>query len=517
MILLEPVLMGPLSLYVMARRLLSELWRRRTAETRLAAWRTRRSEVLATAGAAGQRTDSLVPTDHLDRLRASEGSDEEVVLGAIDQDGMVSPRTCLQDVPTVPADQFNPRLRFDLTLVDRQGVLGVRKRYRGDSNAFLAELAAAHDLRRAGCRVPAILDVDFEGLSITFEYLAGPVLREELARHGAVVRDHDVAAHPSYRHLSERKRRDKRIEEGRAVLGLVLDREGVERLFAELRKIHAAGYVLHDLKFGNVILERSSGQPCFIDFDRARAYPELGRLAFRFLRDRDYEKFNLHFGTDKLTHRRARALTRAPDPRLERLYAPFYVEGGIRRGGIWRTDTGYGRWRYILRDHLPPLEGARVLDLGANNGFNALQMMRQGAREVVAIEIDTEAIAQGELLRELFEWADNRPYPLSYVHESMARLAHIDLGEFDLVTALCSIYYLEDDEVVSVIRHASTITGTMVLQCNTDRRIQRSDPRTYERSSVDYALASLESNGFPHTRVVAPPGYSRPLVIGRRF
>jgi hypothetical protein len=85
-----------------------------------------------------------------------------------------------------------------------------------------------------------------------------------------------------------------------------------------------------------------------------------------------------------------------------------------------------------------------------------------------------------------------------------------------MVTALCSIYYLDDDEIEVVIRHVSSITDTMVLQCNTDRGIRRSDPRTFEKATVQYALDALQRNGFPRTTIIAPPGYSRPLVIGRR-
>jgi hypothetical protein len=91
-----------------------------------------------------------------------------------------------------------------------------------------------------------------------------------------------------------------------------------------------------------------------------------------------------------------------------------------------------------------------------------------------------------------------------------------ELGTFDFVTALCSIYYLEDDDIASVIRYVSSISDTFVLQCNLDRRIARSDPRTFEKASLEYAEKVLAANGFPSLTTIAPPGYSRPLVIGRR-
>jgi tRNA A-37 threonylcarbamoyl transferase component Bud32/SAM-dependent methyltransferase len=500
--------------YTRVLRRVAEFQRRRTADADLARWRAMREEVVEAAHLPAR---SVLAGDQLDRLRASHRGAGETIVADIDQDGfLLSHVGPLPGLPTVSPDRFIPRKRYELRLVVIDGALGVKKYFRGDVSAFVAELAAGHDLRRAGCRVPVILDVDFDALTITFDYLPGPVLREELAKGGAILRDRDVAAHPEIRKLRRRQRRDRCIEEGRAVLDRVLDADAIERLFAELKAVHAAGYVLHDLKFGNIILDPPSGEPYFIDFDQARSYPDVSRLAFRFLRDQDYEKFNAHFGTRKPTQRRVRAWGRGGDARLERLYAPLYFAGGLRFGPVWSINAGYGRWRYILHDHLPPLPGARVLDLGANNGFNALQMMRAGAREVVAVEHDPAAVAQGRFVAALFEWADNRAYPLTYVGESMERLPQLALGRFDVVTALCSIYYLDDQEIRTLIRHISSISDVLVLQCNTDRRLHRSDPRTFEKASVEYATAALRCNGFPSIRLVAPRGYSRPMLIGTR-
>jgi hypothetical protein len=512
---LERHLMSPFSAYVQARRYLLDRRRTRTAGTQLARLRAQwESSIVPMAPRA--RTDSIVDADKIDRARRSQSGLHEIVIADIDQDGFLCSRIGgLHDVPTVTRHRFAPRVRFHLTVVDVRGGLGVKKHFNDDVVAFLAELEAGRDLHAAGCRIPAILDVDFESLTITSEFIPGRVVREELARRGAILRDRDVAVDPTYRELTPTQRRVRRVEQGRAVLGRVVDAETVELLFSEVRKIHEAGYVLHDVKFGNVILEAESNEPYLIDFDRARRYPELGRLSRRFLRDRDYEKFNAHFGTQKLTQHRAVDWSKRPPDPLQRLYGPIHIEGGINFGNIWRTDAGYGRWRCILRDHLPSLTGARVLDLGANNGFNAIQMMRAGAREVIAVERDDRAIAQARVVKELFEWADGRSYALTYVHEDMAVLPDIDLGRFDLVTGLCAIYYLHDEDIPRLTQHISTVTDTFVLQCNTDRYVHRSDPDAFSKASVAFAVATLQHNGFSSIRVVAPSGYSRPLVIGR--
>ena len=82
--------------------------------------------------------------------------------------------------------------------------------------------------------------------------------------------------------------------------------------------------------------------------------------------------------------------------------------------------------------------------------------------------------------------------------------------------ALCCIYYLDDEDIAVVARHLSTITDTFVLQCNTTVGIDRSDPHTYEKASVEYAKKILTDSRFSNIEVIAPPGYHRPLVIGRR-
>jgi SAM-dependent methyltransferase len=507
--------MRPFSAYVQARRYLLDRRRARTAGSRLAHVRALWEPLVVTTPRA--RADSIVDAERINRAGRSQPGSHEIVIADIDQDGFLCSRIGrLHDVPTVTRRRFAPRVRFDLTVVAVRGGLGVKKHFKGDVVAFLSEFEAGRDLHAVGCRVPAILDVDFEELTITWEFIPGHVVREELARRGAILRDRDVAVDQAYRGLTPRQRRARRIEQGKSVLGRVVDADTVELLFSGIRRIHEAGYVLHDVKFGNVILEASTGEPYLIDFDRARRYPELGRLARRFLRDSDYQKFNAHFGTQKLTQRRVLGWTNRPPASLQRLYAPIHIEGGLNFGDIWRTDAGYGRWRYILRDSLPSVAGARVLDLGANNGFNAIQMMRVGAREVVAVERDDRAIAQARAVKELFEWADGRSYPLTYVREDIATLPRIDLGSFDLVTALCAIYYLSDEDIPRLVRHISTVTDMFVLQCNTDPSVHRSDQHTFAKASVAYAVAALQQNGFSSIRVVAPRGYSRPLVIGRR-
>ncbi len=185
-------------------------------------------------------------------------------------------------------------------------------------------------------------------------------------------------------------------------------------------------------------------------------------------------------------------------------------------GNIWDMVAGHGRWNYILKDNLPLLSGKRILTLGANNGHNSIQMLRCGAREVIGIELDDTNIEQGNFVKSAFEWADNTKYNFHYCHANMKDLLQLNLGTFDMVMALCSIYYLDDISIANLVRYISKITDIFILQCNLAKNIGRSDPHTYAKAELDYALDILQKNGFINNKIIAPRNYTRPLIIGRK-
>ena len=221
----------------------------------------------------------------------------KVELGEIDQDGfLLSKVGAISNVPSVSKKQFLTRKRFGLRVVAVDGYVCVEKHYKGNKSSFVNEIEAHYHLGRAGCNIPVIMDVDFDNLTLTFSYIPGPVLREELAKRGAVVRDRDIEDNPGLTRSGKRKRAMDRIPEGRRVLNEVIDSKFIELIFAELSKIHKARFIWNDIKYGNIIIEEQSGKPFLIDFDWALRFPELGKNAFRFLCNRDIEKFNTCFG-----------------------------------------------------------------------------------------------------------------------------------------------------------------------------------------------------------------------------
>ena len=480
-------------------------------------WRERKAEVIA-AGERGYRLaleDLGLSPAGLEDVRARLASAPLVVVADIDQDGyLLSHFGAIDGARTVTRDEYFPRKRFTLQVVTDGRTVGVRKNYGGDHLSFVTELAALHTLGAAGCRVPAILDADFDANTLTFSYIKGRELRLELAAQGADLLDRVILARPGYDALSGDQRRRQQIDAGRPHLDAVVTPAFVEQAFAELRKMHGAGLIWKDIKYGNMLIAAGTGEAYLIDFDTAYDYSGTSPLLFRLLADANIEEFNRCFGTSKLTWRRVREQLRAEQGK-KLGYSTAYFGYGLRSGNLLKNYVGYGRWHFMMKTHLPSLAGARLLDIGANDAVQSLQALRHGAREAIAIERHSEPIARGLWLREVFEWSDNRSYDFRYVQTDMSKIAEMDLGRFDFAMALCSIYYLDDEGIAALIRHLRTITDTLLLMGNTEEDIGRTDPREYEKASVPYTVRAMTANGFPQTQVIAPPNYSRPLVIGR--
>jgi tRNA A-37 threonylcarbamoyl transferase component Bud32/SAM-dependent methyltransferase len=512
----EPQIMKVMPVYAGLIKKTRTMWKILNKKRDLAYWSSRKSEIISRStnvlDIAELGLNEYGQTLLEEQLKATN----QVVIAKIDQDGFfLSLFGQIEGIPCVDEAHFIPRVRscLDLITVDRK--VGVKKDYKGRVVSFIREIEALHALRKAGCNVPSILDVDFENCSLTISFIPGTVLREQLASRGATLRDRDVDDNPQFIRLSPEARSLKKITEGKKYLGEIVSQDFIEKLFDQVVKIHSAGFIIRDIKYGNVIVEKKTGNPYLIDFESSNNVTGTGHSVFRQLRDYDIEKFNMHFGTDKPTFLGLRGKMANQDfLSPEMCYSPWYIGSGLRVGALWDPKSGWGRWHYILKDNLPNLMGKRVLDLGANNGFNSLQMLRSGAREGIGFEIDPNYIQQGQFLKSAMEWSDNRKYDFRYIQSSMVELKSMDLGHFDLVMALCSLYYLDDDEISGLIRHVSTITDCFIVQCNSKHDIGRDFSHTYEKASVEFMKRALEENGFPDVRLIAPRHYSRPLLIG---
>src|SRR2546423_4527126 len=81
-----------------------------------------------------------------------------------------------------------------------------------------------------------------------------------------------------------------------------------------------------------------------------------------------------------------------------------------------------------------------------------------------------------------------------------------DLGQFDLLTAFCSLYYLPPSDMARVVAKAAAMRATIVLQAN--------DAIPSLPASGRELRLLMTSNGYPDVAVHHFPGYTRPLLVG---
>lgn len=237
----------------------------------------------------GMRAEELDP--ELDRRIAPlRQADRELVIADFDQNGLIASRFGkIAGVPTIGRDEFMTRSGCPVLLVDLNGRLGVRKEFR-NRGRFVQELEALLHLETRDCPVPRVMNVDWDKGSITITFVPGDVVRELLAEAGADIRDR--ATDGSYTREVDRQR----IRNGRELVPNILSERRIADVAAGLDAIYAAGFVLEDVKFGNIILKAPSGEPVFVDLERALPVSSLPPWLADHLRQIDVRKFREHFG-----------------------------------------------------------------------------------------------------------------------------------------------------------------------------------------------------------------------------
>jgi tRNA A-37 threonylcarbamoyl transferase component Bud32 len=271
----------------------------------LAYWSSQKSKIIVNKNNAIRIEELGLRENGLKSVKENLERSKHVVIANIDQDGFfLSHFGPIEGVPCVGQENFLPRKRFLIDLVTIDGRVGIKKNYKKDCNKFLCEMEALHCLSSAGCNVPTILDADFKNYSLTMSYIPGKVLREELASRGAILRDRDVDENPQFIPLSPGARKLKRIDEGKKYLRDIVNEDFIEKLFDQVIKIHAAGFKIYDMKYGNIIIEKKTGNPFLIDFESSENLKGMGKPWITALYEGDIERFNLLFGTDKKPYQR---------------------------------------------------------------------------------------------------------------------------------------------------------------------------------------------------------------------
>ena len=171
--------------------------------------------------------------------------------------------------------------------------------------------------------------------------------------------------------------------------------------------------------------------------------------------------------------------------------------GGVRTAPEhFLGDYPAVKWRHIGAALPADLTGKRVLDIGCNAGFYAIEMKRRGADHVLGIDEDPFYLAQARLAAEITGFA------IEFRQMSVYDVASI--GErFDLVLFMGVLYHLRHPLLALDLIREHVVDDLMVFQS-----LQR---------GADDVVAVPEDRDFDDRDLFEAPGYPKLHFIEHRY
>ena len=315
--------------------------------------------------------------------------------------------------------------------------------------------------------------------------------------------DLDLASHPELSRASQESRDDRE----RGLFRSIPPDGVVSRLGTLVSLMNARGVALQDIKYGNVIVGSRTQTVYWVDFERAHLDSYLG---WADAVEEQNRLINSWFGLGRVTAGEVAAFADGRE-----IYSPtdFGPLGAL--GDVSNVEVGEGRWRWLLRD-LTDWRGKRVLDLGSNNSLYAFRAAALGAAEVTCVERDSSFHAQAQFVRRVTEQSAG-PLNVRLVNGDILtflRALYVPDAHLDITMALCSIYYLDREQIPEVMRIIARVSRECWLQANVGTERESKD--LSEKASPAFLAEQLRSAGFTDITEIAPPRYSRPLLLGRK-
>jgi len=156
-------------------------------------------------------------------------------------------------------------------------------------------------------------------------------------------------------------------------------------------------------------------------------------------------------------------------------YQTIQFEEDLKSKGCeWCGDPAWSNIVKLLPDSL---EGMRILDLGCNAGLFCVRSALMGAKEVIGVDYtgwrkDWDFEEQQVFVKQYFENKYNRSLPIQYLSGRMEDvLEEVDLGHFDFVYGIASLYYTTNHE--GIVRSISKITDKAIIRLREKNRINR--------------------------------------------
>jgi len=144
------------------------------------------------------------------------------------------------------------------------------------------------------------------------------------------------------------------------------------------------------------------------------------------------------------------------------------------KGCDWCGDPAWNN----IKTFLPKdLTGKRILDLGCNSGLFCVKSALLGASEVVGVDWPGwrpgwDFQEQQLFVKMFFEKKYKRSLPIEYIAGYMEDYVNRnDIGKFDYVLAIASIYYTRDP--FKVVKDISKITNKVIVRLRDENIISR--------------------------------------------
>ena len=119
------------------------------------------------------------------------------------------------------------------------------------------------------------------------------------------------------------------------------------------------------------------------------------------------------------------------------------TDKGGRKYSVYDAERGIAKWDRFIYPNLPvALNGARVLEIGANAGLNLIQSVRNGAVEAIGLEQSEHSVEQAQFVKETFLALNHIRHPVQVFKADMEEFDYQTIGNFDIVFCFSVIYHL---------------------------------------------------------------------------